>query len=83
MSWIFFFVLAAILLFFVTFAIPFGVILAYSGITRSKVRTNKEFLDFQIQKKREEYELNKKHQPQQFRAENPFDDNNGGTSKKQ
>jgi len=83
MSWSFFFVLAVIIFFLVAFVIPFGVILAYSGITRSKMRSNKEFLDFQIQKKREEYELDKKHQAQQQeRDSGPFG-NNGGTSKKQ
>jgi len=84
MSWSFFFVLAVIIFFLVAFVIPFGVILAYSGITRSKMRSNKEFLDFQIQKKREEYELDKNYQAQQRKDPvGPFGDNNGGTSKKQ
>lgn len=83
MSWSFFLLLAAIFIFSVALVIPFGIIMTHSGIARNRNKYNKEMLDYQIQKKREELEIDRKKQQVQQREENPLNNMNGGTSKKQ
>jgi len=78
MSWSIFLLSVAIIFFLIAFVIPFGIIVAYSGISRNKAKINKDMLEFQIQKKREELEIDKKQN-----KDSNFGNINGGTSKKQ